>query len=50
MKSKITKEQFFKNAAVIVAHPDDETLRGMVRAKSFWQDPLYECYWLEKKI
>ena len=25
MKSKITKEQF-KNAAVIVAHPDDETL------------------------
>ncbi len=26
MKSKITKERFFKNAAVIVAHPDDETL------------------------
>ena len=26
MKSKITKERFLKNAAVIVAHPDDETL------------------------
>jgi len=26
MNSKITKEWFLKNAAVIVAHPDDETL------------------------
>ena len=26
MRSKITKERFLKNASVIVAHPDDETL------------------------